>query len=201
MQDAEATESFINAMSVSANNPDKILKDISQILGSSMDSISALEMYQEIVAAYPNHVTGHLELFNISLSAGLEMDKLRVHIDNALAIDPGSDTAATTKFAFFLDQGKTEEGEAYAENHLMQFPDSYRLREIYADYLSRAGMIRMAIEQYQILPGPDALCSILPICIFARTGTRLRTKTSMLTYNKFQPTRLPISVLPRYLWN
>ncbi len=157
MQDAEATESFINAMSVSANNPDKILKDISQILSSSMDSISALEMYQEIVAAYPDHVTGHLELFNISLSAGLEVDQLRVHIDNALAIDPGSDTAATTNFAFFLDQGKTEEGEAYAENYLMQFPDSHRLREIYADYLSRAGMIRMAIEQYQILPGPDAL--------------------------------------------
>ena len=178
MADEQATQSFKNAVAASATDPEKTLQDISQILFDAMDMISAHEMYSMIVEANPNYVTGHLELFRFAIAAGFEADVQQKHIDDALAINPKAENVATAKFTFLIRQGKALEGEAYADEYLSEIPDAYRLRSIYAQHLSRAGLFRGAIDQYEKIPGTDAL--------YSAANLYFRTDQYAKAYEKFK---------------
>ena len=180
-----AIESFRQTLNVSGAERDDNLEKISQIVSSSLDPKGAYELYGKVVEFYPGHVVGYLELFNMGVSAGLTQENLQMHIDAALRVDPASDSAAATKFAFFLEQKKNEEAKSYAMQQLEKYPDSHRLRSIYADFLSDSGLIRSAIEQYMQIPEPDALFSTARLFLY--TSRYQEAYDTLLQYVQANP--------------
>lgn len=178
MADEQATQSFKNAVAASPPDREETLQDISQILFDAMDMISAHEMYSVIVEANPASVTGHLELFRFAMAAGFDADVQQKHIDDALAIDPKSENVATAKFTFLIRQGNALEGEAYADEYLLEFPDAHRMRGIYAQHLSRVSMFRSALEQLEKIPGTDAL--------YSAANLYFRTNQYVKAYEKYK---------------
>ena len=180
-----AVESFRQTLDVSGAERDDNLEKISQIVSSSLDPKGAYELYGKVVELYPGHVVGYLELFNMGVSAGLTEENLQMHIDEALLVDPASDSAAATKFAFFLEQKKSEEAKLYAMQQLEKYPDSHRLRSIYADFLSDSGLIRSAIEQFMQIPEPDALFSSAQLFLY--TNRYQEAYEKLLQYVEVNP--------------
>ena len=118
------------------------------------------DLFDQLMAIYPDNQTGQLLLVNLAVSAQLGIERIDEILDRAEAIVEDQDLMADARFKAYQFTGRVDEAVDFAKRYLTGDSDSEILRESYARHLADGGYYREAVGQFELIDNAEALLEL-----------------------------------------
>ena len=181
----DAALSFAKVMQLSNDQGIKAANRIARVLSGSLEPNRAFEVFSNFAAGVPDNLDVQVQLINLAISVQIDSAEIDLLIENILENEPAFEGAAAAKFRLYLETDRAEEGIDFAVEFLRKYPQSHGLREIYAIYLTQNNHYREAVQEYEQLPGAEAL---FQLGLLHEAANRLDlAKEKFLAYHELVP--------------
>ena len=155
----DAVTDFSKALELT-NNEVLLTQRIAGTISSSLPPETGFDLFNDLMARFPNSQSGHLMLVNFAIAASKSNEETDALLDAAENIVEDSDALANTKFTVYRYTDRDKEAESFAKQYLRNNPDSVQLRQTYAEYLSDSGYYREAVRQFELIDNANALLEL-----------------------------------------
>lgn len=152
-----AIEGFQKTLLLSSESEQATIQNIGRTLSSNLEPDVAFEIFEKVIAEFPDSSYGRLQLIQLAIDAERPTSFVDALIAEGLAAEPDSDNLAAASFALKLGRGQVDEAQNFANDFLKRHADSNNLRRNYARYLADEGLYQEAVKQYDILGDAEAL--------------------------------------------